>query len=36
MQGVHSNYDIDLFQELIVAAAREVGSRKISRTTRCA
>jgi alanyl-tRNA synthetase len=25
MQGVHSNYDIDLFQELIAAAARATG-----------
>jgi alanyl-tRNA synthetase len=25
MQGVHSNYDIDLFQELIAAAARAAG-----------
>ena len=26
MQGVHSNYDIDLFQDLIRAAARETGA----------
>ncbi|MCU0841337.1 MAG: alanine--tRNA ligase [Thiobacillaceae bacterium] len=26
MQGVHSNYDIDLFQTLIAAAARETGA----------
>jgi alanyl-tRNA synthetase len=26
MQGVHSNYDIDLFRELIAAAARATGS----------
>ncbi len=25
MQGVHSNYDIDLFRDLIAAAARETG-----------
>ncbi len=29
MQGVHSNYDIDLFQELIVAAARATGSEDL-------
>jgi alanyl-tRNA synthetase len=27
IQGVHSNYDIDLFQALIAAAARVVGAR---------
>jgi alanyl-tRNA synthetase len=26
MQGVHSNYDIDLFRELIAAAAKETGT----------
>jgi alanyl-tRNA synthetase len=29
MQGVHSNYDIDLFQELIVAAARATGTEDL-------
>ncbi len=29
MQGVHSNYDIDLFQELIVAAARATGAEDL-------
>ena len=28
LQGVHSNYEIDLFQELIRAAARETGAKK--------
>ncbi len=30
MQGVHSNYDIDLFQDLIKAAARETGAKDLS------
>jgi len=30
MQGVHSNYDIDLFQTLIQAAAKAVGSTDLS------
>ena len=30
LQGVHSNYDIDLFQELIRAAARETGGRDLA------
>ncbi|SDY14131.1 alanine--tRNA ligase [Nitrosomonas sp. Nm58] len=30
MQQVHSNYDIDLFQDLIKAAARETRSRDLS------
>jgi len=30
MQGVHSNYDIDLFRELIAAAARATGSTEHS------
>jgi alanyl-tRNA synthetase len=30
MQGVHSNYDIDLFRELIAAAARATGSTELS------
>jgi len=29
MQGVHSNYDIDLFQILIQAAARETGAQDL-------
>ncbi|HEX4025902.1 MAG TPA: alanine--tRNA ligase [Steroidobacteraceae bacterium] len=29
MQGVHSNYDIDLFRELISAAAQVTGTRQI-------
>jgi len=29
LQGVHSNYEIDLFQELIRAAARETGARDL-------
>ncbi len=29
MQGVHSNYEIDLFQALIKAAARETGTREL-------
>ncbi len=30
LQGVHSNYDIDLFQALIKAAARETGAKDLS------
>jgi alanyl-tRNA synthetase len=30
MQGVHSNYDIDLFKDLIKAAARETGATDLS------
>ncbi len=30
LQGVHSNYEIDLFQDLIKAAARETGARDLS------
>jgi alanyl-tRNA synthetase len=30
MQGVHSNYDIDLFRKLIAAAARETGQKQAS------
>jgi alanyl-tRNA synthetase len=30
LQGVHSNYEIDLFQDLIKAAARETGTRDLS------
>ncbi len=30
MQGVHSNYDIDLFQDLIKAAARETGASDLA------
>ncbi|HUJ87015.1 MAG TPA: alanine--tRNA ligase [Burkholderiales bacterium] len=29
LQGVHSNYEIDLFQDLIRAAARETGARDL-------
>lgn len=29
LQGVHSNYEIDLFQHLIVAAARETGIKDL-------
>ena len=29
LQGVHSNYQIDLFQELIQAAARETGAKDL-------
>ena len=30
MQGVHSNYEIDLFQDLIKAAARETGTKDLA------
>ena len=30
LQGVHSNYEIDLFQELIKAAARETGAKDLA------
>jgi len=30
LQGVHSNYEIDLFQDLIKAAARETGARDLA------
>jgi len=30
LQGVHSNYEIDLFQRLIRAAARETGARDLA------
>ena len=30
LQGVHSNYEIDLFQDLIKAAARETGTKDLS------
>ena len=29
LQGVHSNYEIDLFQDLIRAAARETGHKTL-------
>jgi alanyl-tRNA synthetase len=32
MQGVHSNYDIDLFRNLIAAAAEATGQRKKSKS----
>src|SRR5207302_1348155 len=30
LQGVHSNYEIDLFRDLIRAAARETGTRDLA------
>ncbi|MBN1377946.1 MAG: alanine--tRNA ligase [Gammaproteobacteria bacterium] len=30
LQGVHSNYDVDLFQNLIAAAAKAVGSKDLA------
>jgi alanyl-tRNA synthetase len=30
LQGVHSNYEIDLFQDLIKAAARDTGTRDLT------
>ncbi len=30
LQGVHANYEIDLFQDLIKAAARETGTRDLA------
>ncbi len=30
LQGVHSNYEIDLFQDLIRAAARETGAKNLA------
>jgi alanyl-tRNA synthetase len=30
LQGVHSNYEIDLFQDLIRAAARETGQKRLA------
>ena len=33
MQGVHSNYDIDLFQSLLEATARETGCRDMAATS---
>ena len=30
LQGVHSNYEIDLFQDLIKAAARDTGTKDLS------
>ena len=36
MQGVHSNYDIDLFRELIRAAAELTGAQLTSARPRCA
>ena len=35
LQDVHSNYEIDLFQTLISAAARETGMPRISQSPRC-
>lgn len=31
LQGVHSNYDIDMFRQLIVAAAKETGTEDLSK-----
>ena len=36
MQGVHSNYDIDLFRELIAAAAKHTGTTDLDGRARCA
>ena len=36
MQGVHSNYDIDLFRNLIAAAAKAHGHDRPRRRARCA
>ena len=33
LQGVHSNYQIDLFQDLIRAAARETGTRDLANSS---
>ncbi len=36
LQHVHSNYEIDLFQDLIRAAARETGAKDLPAPSRCA
>jgi alanyl-tRNA synthetase len=36
LQGVHSNYEIDLFRDLIEAAAEAVGTEGSSSPPRCA
>ena len=36
LQHVHSNYEIDLFQDLIRAAARETGAKDLPVAQACA
>ena len=35
LQGVHSNYEIDLFKHLIKAAAEVTGSKDLRPVPRC-